>query len=367
MKIAYFLGTLKVEDGVTRVILALIREGQKKGVQSIIVTGYAEDPSISPVPIIQVPSFAFPLYKEYKLALPGTQGFKESLDEFGPDVIYIHSPDTIAWAALRYSKKNKIPIIASYHTHFGKYLPYYYLSSLNQIVWSSLSRLYKQMNFVTAPSKEAGQDIIDHGVSNVYAIPWGVELENFNPSFCQEEWRNKILNKKDGNIILCVCRLVWYKDLITLSRVFNKLKENKKDFTMVIAGDGPARSDLESLMPGAIFLGHIECEELSKVYASSDIFLFPSTTETFGNVTIEAMASGLVSVVANAGGSNSLIRNKENGFLAKPKDVNDFYEKVCLLLDNKELREKMKKTGLEIAQNYTWSKVFDEIYQKLLH
>ena len=123
------------------------------------------------------------------------------------------------------------------------------------------------MSFISAPSEGASQELINHGVRNVYTVPWGVELERFDPSARSPEWRNKILKGKEGDIILCVCRLIWYKDLITLSQVYNLLKKNKKNISMVIAGDGPARSELESLMPGAIFLGHLGSEELSKVYA----------------------------------------------------------------------------------------------------
>jgi phosphatidylinositol alpha 1,6-mannosyltransferase len=366
MKIAHFIDTLRKEDGVNLVILPLIREAQKKEIESIIVTGWAEDESISPAPVIQTPSFVIPLYKDYRLPFPGIRGFEKKLDEFKPDILHIHSPGTIAWAALKYAKNNKIPIVATYHTDFCRYLPYYHLSFLKSFVWFLLKRLYKQMNFVTTPSQIVSQELIDYGIPNVYTIPWGVEFKRFDISFRSTEWRNKILGNKNGNIILCACRLTWEKDLRTLAAVYNLLRKRKNNFSMVIAGEGPARKKLESLMPGAIFMGHLEGLELSTTYASSDIFLFPSTTETFGNVTIEAMASGLVSVVADAGGSKSLIKEDENGFLAQPKDIEDFYKKVNLLLNNQQLRERMRNTGLNFVKNYTWEKVFDELLKNTL-
>lgn len=364
MKIVHFLGTLKKEDGVNRVLLSLIKEEKKRGVESIIVTGWVEDESISPVPVVQIRSFILPFYKEYRIPLPGMHGFEKILNEFKPDIIHIHSPDPSAWAALKYSKKNKIPIVATYHTNFCRYLSYYHLSFLQPLVWDVLKRLYKQMNFITSPSKTISQELINLNLKNIYTIPWGVELDQFNPSFHSNEWRKKILGEKEGNIILCVCRLTWEKDLRVLAEVFNLLKKHQNNFSMVIAGNGPARSELESLMPGAIFLGRIEGDELSKVYASSDIFFFSSTTETFGNVTIEAMASGIVSVVADSNGSNSLIENNKNGFLALPNNTDSFYEKIVCLLEDKQLQEKMKKTSFDIAQGYTWEKVYDNLYQK---
>ena len=363
MKIAYFIGTLNKKDGVARVLLALIREAQKRGIDSQVVTGWAEDPKISPVPVIQVSSIIFPLYKEYRLSKPGIRGFSKKLDEFKPDIIHIHSPDTIGWAALKYAKKRYIPILATYHTDFGRYLDYYHLSFLRPVVRSILKRLYRQMRFVTAPSQVISDELIKLGIANVRTIPWGVEFAKFDASFRSPEWRDKILKGESKTILLCVCRLTWEKDLRTLAQTFDLLKKSHHDFTMVIAGDGPARQKLESLMPGAIFLGHLEGLEFSKAYASSDIFVFPSTTETFGNVTIEAMASGLVPVVADAGGSKSLVKNGETGFLARPKDPQDTFEKVNRLLDDPQLRARMKIAGLDFVKNFSWEKVFDSLLQ----
>jgi|AntAceMinimDraft_18_1070375.scaffolds.fasta_scaffold23390_1 glycosyltransferase involved in cell wall biosynthesis len=361
MKIAYFIGTLKKEDGVTRVLLALIDEGRKKGIESVIVTGWAEDASISSVPIIEVPSIIFPLYKAYRISLPGISKFKKQLDEFQPDLIHVHSPDTIAWSALRYAKKRNVPILATHHTNFCKYLSYYHLGFLRPLVWFSLRKLYRQMKITTTPSEVIAEELIDHGMSNAISLPWGVDFEKFNDSFRSEKLRNQILKQGKKFIILCVCRLTWEKDLRTLSKAYNLLKQKRKDFVMVIAGDGPARKELESLMPGAIFFGHVEGIKFSQIYASSDIFAFPSTTETFGNVTIEAMASGLVPVVANAGGSKSLVKDNDNGFLTKPRDYQDFEKKINILLDDDGLRQRMRKNALRFSKDFTWEKVFDKL------
>jgi glycosyltransferase involved in cell wall biosynthesis len=151
--------------------------------------------------------------------------------------------------------------------------------------------------------------------------------------------------------------------------VYRLLQARKKSFSMVLVGDGPARKELESLMPGATFLGHLEGRELSEAYASSDIFFFPSTTETFGNVTIEAMASGLSPIVADAGGSKMLVEEGRNGFRAKPNNIEDFYRKIVLLLENEKLRSEIRSENLSRVKNFTWEKVFDNFlkqYSELL-
>jgi len=365
MRIAYFIGTLKKEreDGVTRVLLYFVRLAQKSEIESIIITGWVQDKSESPVEVISVPSIVFPLYTDYKLPLPGMAGFEKKLDKFKPDIIHVHSPDTIAWAALKYAKKRHIPIIATHHTEFGKYLAYYHLAFLKKPVWLVLKKLYNQMNFVTTPSPVIAKELISHGINNVQTLEWGVDSNLFNPCFRSEALRKKFLSGEKRNIILYVSRLTWEKDLKTLAQTYKLLKNHRDDFIMVIVGDGPARVKFESMMPQAIFLGYIEGKELSEMYASSDIFLFPSSTETFGNVTAEAMASGLVPVVADAGGSKSLVEQGKTGFLCQPKNAEDFYKKVCLLLDNLKLRNQMRNAGLKFAKNLTWDKTFKKLLQ----
>jgi glycosyltransferase involved in cell wall biosynthesis len=366
MKIAHFLGTFKKEDGVTRVLLSLINEAQKKEIESIIVTGWAEDESITTAPVIQIHSFAFPLYREYKLALPGISGFEKKLDEFHPDIIHVHSPESIAWAAVKYAKKNKIPIVATYHTNFCRYLNYYYLSSLEPFIWDILKRLYKKMNFVTSPSATVSQELVELGIKNVYTIPWGVDSKKFNNSFRSQKWRDKILGEKSKIIILYVGRLAWFKDLRILAETFKLLKSKRNDFEMVIAGDGPAKQELELLMPGSIFLGHIEGKELSEVYASSDFLLTPSCTEVFANVPLEAISSGIIPIIADIGGMKVLVENKKICLLCKPKDVQDFFIKTNSLLNNHKLQEEMKINGQNFIKDFTPEKVFNEMLEKYL-
>lgn len=362
MKIAYFIGTFKKEDGVTSVLLKMSEAAKNEGHKNIIVTGYVEDRSLSPVEVIEVPAVTFPLYKDYKLPLPGQKGFAAKLDEFKPDIIHVHSPDPIAWAALKYAKGKKIPIIATYHTDFIKYLPYYHLSLLKPLVWAMFRRLYNQMDLITTPSSVIAEDLTAHGIKKVLALPWGTNLEIFNPKAHSEEWRKEIL--KDGKqfIVFSASRITWEKDLKTLAGAYNLLKEKNDDFEMVIAGDGPALNDLKKLMPGTIFLGHLDLKELARSYASSDVFLFPSATETFGNVTLEAMASGAVPVVANSGGSKALVKNKFNGLICEPYSANDFYLKTLELLSSPEELKAIRENGLTFSKDYSWDEVFKKVF-----
>ncbi len=360
MRIAFFIATIKKQDGAVRVLLDLVREAKRHGIESIVVTGWTKDPENVPVPTIVVPSMKFPLYPEYRFPVRGERSFEKELDAFHPDILHIHSPDTGAWSALKYAKKRKLPVVATHHTDFPKYLSYYHLNFLDAFVWSLLRSLYNRVDVVTTQSDVVAADLRKHGVKNIVTIGWGVDLERFNPRFRSDVWRQSILRGEASSVVLCVCRLTWEKDLRTLSAAYALLKEKRRDFRMVVAGDGPARKGFEALMPGAVFTGRLEGPELSRVYASSDIFLFPSTTETFGSVTLEAMASGVVPVVANEGGSKSVVQNGEDGFLARPKDARDSSEKVDFLLDHPAVLQKMKDAAMRSAHDSSWSATFEK-------
>lgn len=363
MKIAHFVGTLKRDDGVGRVIFKITEGASKRGWENMIVTGLGEDAREFPAKVIEIPSIRFPLYKDYRMPIAGKSKFQDALDQFKPDVIHVHSPDLIAWSAASYAKRRNIPIIATHHTDFVKYLPYYHLSFLSPLAWLLLRKIYNRMRLVTTPSTVMADGLTKHGIKNVVALPWGIDINAFNPKFKSREWRIKIAGDEIRPILIFVSRLTWEKDLMTLAKTYELLKKNKVDFVLVVVGEGPIKEELEKLMPEAKFLGYLKGLELSTAYASPDIFLFPSTTETFGNVTIEAIASGLVPVVADAGGSKAIVQDQKTGLIAKPKDAQDFYEKVVFLIKNLEARKRMQKAGLEYARRFTWEKILEKIFE----
>ncbi len=345
-----------------RVLARFVQEGERRGTKSVIVTGWVEPGTSYRVPIFTIPSLIFPLYREYRFPLPWMKNFYGDLDAFTPDIIHVHSPDTSAWEALAYARKRGVPIMATHHTDFVRYLKYYHLSALAPFVWFLLRSLYNRLDCVTTPSPFTADDLVRHGVRNVRVLMWGADAAQFNASFRSDEWRKKILKDGQTHILFCACRLTWEKDLRTLAETYNLLRKKRNDFAMVIAGDGPARKELETMMPGAVFLGRIEGKVFSEAYASSDMLLFPSSTETFGNVTIEAMASGLVPIVANEGGSKSLVTDGVNGFVCTPRDPASFLEKTEALLENEPLREKMREAALLYAKDFTWDAVYGKMH-----
>ncbi len=321
-RIAYFAGTMRPgHDGVTRVLYRLIDGLVQRNIPAIFFSPIVPTPAKSPVPIHHVPSIQFPLYKDYRVAYPGFRHFDETLRQFRPDVIHINSPCSLGYAAARYGHLHGIPVAATYHTHFPSYAKYYKIKPLEMLGWNYLRGLYNGFcNRVFVPSEPILAELAGQGLRNLRYLPHGVDSATFHPRFRSAQWKTR-LGISGRTAVLFAGRLVWEKDLATLAEAHRILRRERDDVAFVLVGDGPIQKDLEALMPGAIFLGHQSGRPAaSTTFASSDVFAFPSTTETFGNVTVEAMASGVVPVCAREGGAYGVVREHQTGLITRPRD-----------------------------------------------
>lgn len=361
-RVAYFAGSMKKgHDGVTRVLYRTIDALKSVGIESIFFSPIIPPVEERPVPMFKVPSVVFPLYKDYRYAVPGRKSLEKKLREFGPDLMHIHSPCPLGQAAVRYGQRNGIPVVATYHTHFPSYAKYYKIRALEMCSWNYLRKLYNDCARVYVPSEPIRDELRSHGFVTTELLPHGVDTGEFNPSYRSEEWRSA--NGLTGKtVLLFVGRLVWEKDLRVLATAYQTLTAKRTDIVFVLAGDGPIRDELARMMPGALFLGQQSGKALSRVYASSDIFVFPSTTETFGNVTIEAMASGLPPVCAREGGAGGLITRGVTGLLAEPRDAEDFTRHIEFMLDFPTERRNIAEAALRFAREQSWDNIFARLF-----
>jgi glycosyltransferase involved in cell wall biosynthesis len=363
IKIAYFAGSMKPgQDGVTRVLYKMIEYYNKNGIKNIFYSPIVPEESEQPTIMFQVPSFTIPVYKEYKFAVPGIKYFEESLRNFAPDILHINSPCPLGYAAVKYGQKNNIPVVATYHTHFPSYAKYYKVKALENMGWNYLRSLYNKCEAVYVPSLPIMKELSAQGLETIQFLPHGVDTEVFNPSFRSQEWKDSI-GCKDKKIILYSGRLVWEKDLKVFADAYDIIMESRSDAVFVLAGDGPIRSELKELMPNAIFLGYRSGKDLSTVYSSSDIFAFPSTTETFGNVTVEAMASGVPPVCVRAGGAYGIINDGVTGLIAEPHSAESFAAQILYLLNNQEKRLEMGLDALQYSQAQSWDAVISRLLE----
>jgi glycosyltransferase involved in cell wall biosynthesis len=367
MKIAHFLGTMRPEhDGVTRVVYRL---------RELFDRDFAEHLFISPIgsqipqdDIRTVPSIPFPLSTQYRLATVNQDSVQRVLGKDKPDIIHIHSPDPLGWAAMRYARHAGIPMVATYHTHFPSYAKYYHLEFLAPVGWQILRSLYSPSQVLIVPSQSTLEELHEHGIKNLIHIPHGVDTASFSPANRSEAWRSSILGDDPNRVIVSfVSRLVWEKNPMVLVNAWKHLN-NKGRAKLVIVGDGPAKAKLEQLLPEAHFTGKLSGAPLFEAYASSDIFVFPSVTETFGNVTVEAMASGLPAICAIAGGARDIVIPGKNGLLFDADKPIELAQAIDELVIKPNLRLQMSIAALESVKRFRWDitvSAYERVYQNV--
>ena len=364
LRIALFTGAYNhIADGVSLTLNRLVAFLEREGAIVQVFAPTIPNPPLKHAgTLVPVPSISAPGRPEYRISLGLSRDANNSLTAFDPHLFHIATPDLLGLAALRRARRTRKPVVASYHTHFASYLKYYRIGLLEGGTWRYLRWFYSQCRQVYVPTASMVEVLQSHGIDgNLMLWPRGVESDLFNPARRSPEWRRARGIGDSEIVILFVSRLVTEKGLDVLMDVVRSLEARGVAHRCVIVGDGPERARLEAGLPKAIFEGHQTGESLATAYASSDVFLFPSDTETFGNVTLEALASGLPAVVADATGSNALVNDGVNGFLASPRDSKAFERKVEQLIVDDELRSRMSARARSGAEQFEWNRVLSQI------
>lgn len=360
LRVAIFTGNYNhIRDGVSLTLNRLVEFLQEQDIPVIVFGPTVDEPALEHVgELVSVPSIPMPGRPEYRVTIGFPEKAQKRLREFDPTLVHIATPDLLGFRAMRWAQAGNIQIVASYHTHFTSYLKYYNLEMLEVLGWKYLAWFYSQCKHVYVPSPSMADELNGRGIDEGIRI-WarGVNTDRFHPSNRDESWREHSGFSPDDRVVTFVSRLVWEKNLQTFVDVIRKLDQPGSSVRAMIVGDGPARKELEDMLPQAHFTGFITGDELTRAYASSDIFLFPSETETFGNVTLEAMSSGLPCVVADATGSKSLVESGINGFLAPPRDTGEFARRVKEIAEDDALRERMGRAARQKALAYSWENV----------
>lgn len=304
-------------------------------------------------------SFPCPWYQKVPLSLALSPRIISEVAAFKPDIIHASSPGVMVFGALAIAKMLCVPIVMSYHTHVPVYIPRYTFSWLVTPMWLVIKFLHRAADLTLVPSAAIAKDLLAAKVTAENRIRlWnkGVDSESFNPRFRSAEMRFRLSNgEPDKPLIVHVGRLGVEKSLDFLKSVMDRLPEARIAFI----GDGPYREDLEKLFTGmpAVFTGMLQGEELSQAYASGDVFVMPSESETLGLVVLEAMSSGIPVVAARAGGVPDIIPEEQDGktsVLFNPGDLEDCLSKLKPLLNDTTLRETMGKAARQEMEKYDW-------------
>ncbi|MDT8859311.1 glycosyltransferase family 1 protein [Alkalihalobacillus sp. MEB130] len=365
MRIAIFTDTYTPEiNGVAKTLQRLTMYLEENRIPFKV---FAPESKTS-VPVVpQIERFAsLPLlfYPECRIALPNPVQMKQTLEQFNPTFIHIATPLNLGLYGLLYGKKHRIPMVASYHTHFDDYLQYYHIPFLQKWLWKYMVWFHRSFERVYVPSQSTMEKLKQHTFHHDLEI-WGRGIDHlyYTPQNKTDEIKKKY-QITQPKILLYVGRIAPEKEIDIALQTYHSLPVHIKEEThFLIVGDGPQFKLLSEISNDHItFTGFLEGEELANIYASSDLFLFPSSTETFGNVVLEAMASGLPVVGANAGGVQHLIHHGETGFLCEPRNVRDFANYTSMLLEDGNLRGHFSQEARQIALTRSWDKIFSNLF-----
>lgn len=360
LRVALFTGNYNyVRDGANQALNRLVAYVQSQGATVRIYSPTTDTPAFEPAgTLVSIPSVPLPGRGEYRLGFGLRGGAKDDVARFDPHIVHIASPDIIGHRAATWARRRGIPVVASVHTRFETYFRYYKIGWLQTVGEAILRRLYTRCFEIYAPSESMAAVLTDQRMSRRVAI-WsrGIDRELFNPGRRDLAWRRSLGIADTDVVVLFVARLVLEKGLDTLAATLAKLDERGVAYKALVVGEGPARPWIEAQAPQAIFTGYQTGTDLARAYASSDLMFNPSSTETFGNVTLEAMASGLPVVAARATGSLSLVADGVNGILTSPDDIEGSAEAIASYVGDAEARWSAGEAGLKAALRYDWDRI----------
>ena len=279
--------------------------------------------------------------------------------------LIISTPGPIGLCALAAAKSLGLPAVGIYHTDFPQYVRILTDDSfMETLTWNYMHWFYSQLDIVYVNSEDYRKCWIERGIPSerLRILPRGLDSKLFHPTKRDRGfWTARGL--REGEVgMLFVGRVSKEKNLDLIVSATRRLAEWRTPVRPIIVGDGPYMPELKRLLGDAIFTGYLGGEDLAKAYASADLFAFPSTTDTFGNVILEAQASGIPVIVSDVGGPRDLVENGQDGFVTKANDVAELANAIRQLADNPALRASMGEAGRRRVEDRDWSEAFEKFW-----
>ncbi|TFE01760.1 glycosyltransferase family 4 protein [Jeotgalibacillus salarius] len=353
MRIAIITETfLPSTDGVVTRLCASIRWLRNEGHEVMVIAPDLGVKEYEGAIVAGIPAYKLFVYKETRKFSFYSKKIKTFLEEFNPDIVHAVNPSFLGVTGVYYTKKLKLPLMASYHTHVPKYADYYNVSFLKPAMWTYFKTIHNRAALNLCTSKAVLGELSEKGFKNIHLWKRGVDTKQFHPDFYSDDMRERLTNgQPDKTLLLFVGRLAAEKEIERI----RPLLDHSDDFCLAIVGDGPNRALLEEEFAhtNTIFTGFMHGDELAQAYASADVFAFPSTTETLGLVLMEAMAAGLPVLAANSGPTAEQIVNGETGILFDP-EVPASLLRAADQLKAKEKRDEMGQRAHTDIQSVGW-------------
>lgn len=360
LRVALFSGNYNmVADGPTQALNRLVGHLLRQGAAVRVYAPTIANPAIKATgDLISLPSFPIPGRSEYRVTLGLQPGIRRNIKAFAPNIVHVSSPDPAGHRAVTWARHRDLAVLASVHTRFETYPRYYNLAFTEPLLEALLRRFYRRCDALVAPSESMAQVLRNQRMNYDIGI-WsrGVDREIFNPGRRSMEWRREVGFADDEVVIGFFSRLVMEKGLDVFSDAVDELNRKGVKHRVLIVGDGPAREWFEHRLPEAVFTGYRGGADLAVSVASMDLLFFPSITETFGNVTLEAMACGLPVVAAQATGSESLVDDRVSGRLIRPGAIHQYADALEAYVTNADLRRQHGAAGEQRSLEFSWDRI----------
>ena len=366
-RVALFSGNYNyVRDGANQALNRVVGAGLDAGFAMRVYSPTVPEPAFPPTgDLVDVP--AVPMIGgrgEYKIARGLPAAVRGDLDRFAPGLVHVSAPDILGHRAVSWARARGLPVVASLHTRFETYPRYYGLGLVEPLLIRLLTRFYNRATRVLVPSPSIAALLGEWGVTTRVSI-WsrGIDHDRFTPARRDLAWRRSLGIGDDEVALGFLGRLVKEKGLDIFAAVACELERRGVPHRVLVVGEGPARDWFAGEVPKAVFTGFQSGDDLGRAVASMDVFFNPSVTETFGNVTTEAMAAGVPVVAARATGAVDLVEDGRTGFLVPPREVNAYADAIGRIVADPALRRAMGEAGYAAAAQYRWDRANAQVLE----
>jgi len=312
------------------------------------------------------PGLPIPRYDSLRMGLPARQGLLELWQLRRPDVVQVATEGPLGWSAVSAAHRLRIPVASEFHTNFHSYSRHYGVGWLKKPISAYLRRFHNKSLVTMVPTQQMCDELTAGGYRNVRVVARGVDTRLFTPERRSAELRRSWGAGAADRVALVVGRLAPEKNLPVVLSAFAAMRRVNPDIKLVFVGDGPERGALERRFPEYVFAGMRTGEDLARHYASGDVFLFASLTETFGNVTLEAMASGLAVIAYDYAAARQHINNGESGLLAPVDQENEFIRLAEVVASDCVRMHELGRAARLCAERVDWEHVYDDLERVLV-
>lgn len=365
-RIAYITETYPPDiNGVAMTVAKTVETLRSRGHElQLIRPRNATDPAgrgPDPLQEFLVRGAPIPLYKQLKLGLPAKRALVQLWSRRRPDLVHIATEGPLGWSALQAARKLKLPVCSDFRTNFHAYSQYYGMGWLKGAIFSYMKKFHNMAQCTMVPTQETFEQLQSMGFERLQVVARGVDTDLFTPQRRSHVLRSQWGASPDSLVLLSTGRLAAEKNLDLVVQSFRKIRAINPDCKLVFVGDGPYRATLESRCPDAIFAGFRTGTDLAEHYASADVFLFPSLTETFGNVTLEALSSGLPVVAFEHAAAKELILQNRNGALAPSGNSDEFVSQAMSVATHAAARLDWKDNARAKAVEMGWTAIMEKL------